>query len=154
MLMDLPPWATPKKWLEMKNALDEVGTFIRQMVKDERAGLNEKSAERDNLMSALLRASDNEAMGKEKIGLSDDEIYGNLFIYNVAGHDTTSNTIAYAVCLLSTDTKIQEWLREEIHSVFGEEENVEKWNYEKDFARLKRCLALMASLVCTLPRQN
>ena len=151
MVMDLPPWATPKKWLEMKNALAEVGSFIRKMVEDERAGKNEKSPERDNLMSALLRASYNEAMGKEKIGLSDDEIYGNLFIYNVAGHDTTSNTIAYAVNLLSTDTNIQEWLREEIRSVFGDEENVEKWNYEKDFPRLKRCLAVMVSLLCTSP---
>ncbi|KAE9365155.1 cytochrome P450 [Stipitochalara longipes BDJ] len=143
MLMELPAWATPKKWLEMKNALEEVGTFFHKMVEDERAGLNEKSPERDNLMSALLRASDNEAMGKGKIGLSDDEIAGNLFIYNVAGHDTTSNTIAYAVALLSTDTTIQEWLREEIRSVFGQADSVEKWNYEKDFPRLKRCLALM-----------
>jgi cytochrome P450 len=149
-LMKFPAWAIPKQWLEMKNALDEVGTFMHKLVEDERAGVNEKSPERDNLMSALLRASDNEAMGKGKIGLSDDEIVGNLFIYNVAGHDTTSNTIAYAVTLLSTDTSVQEWLREEIRSVLGEEEDVEKWDYEKDFPRLKRCLALMVSSLSTM----
>lgn len=145
MLMELPPWATSKKLVEMKNALKEVGTYIRKMVEDERSGINEKSPDRDNLMSALLRASDNEAMGKGKIGLGDEEIVGNLFIYNVAGHDTTSNTLAYAVTLLSTNDNVQEWLREEICTVFVEEDNVESWNYEKDFPRLKRCLALMVS---------
>jgi cytochrome P450 len=145
MAMKLPQWAIPKQWMEMKSVLKEVDTFLRKMVEDERAGLNEKSQERDNLMSALLRASDNEVLGKGKLGLTDEEIVGNLFIYNVAGHDTTSNTLAYAVTLLSTDLKVQEWLREEIHSVFGNEENVEKWNYEESFPQLKRCLALMVS---------
>jgi cytochrome P450 len=146
MLMELPSWATPKKWMEMKNALKEVETFMRKMVEDEREGLNEKSSERDNLMSALLRASDNEVLGQGKLGLNDEEIIGNLFVYNVAGHDTTSNTLAYATTLLSTDSKVQEWLREEIRSVFGDEEDVEMWNYD-DFPRLKRCLALMVSFV-------
>jgi cytochrome P450 len=152
MLMELPPWATPKKWMEMKNALKEVEIFMRKMVEDERKGLNEKSSERDNLMSALLRASDNEVLGKGKIGLNDEEIIGNLFIYNVAGHDTTSNTLAYATTLLSTDSKVQGWLREEIRSVFGDEEDVEMWNYD-DFPRLKRCLALMVSFVCIVHGQ-
>lgn len=152
MLMELPPWATPKKWMEMKNALKEVEIFMRKMVEDERKGLNEKSSERDNLMSALLRASDSEVLGKGKIGLNDEEIIGNLFIYNVAGHDTTSNTLAYATTLLSTDSKVQGWLREEIRSVFGDEEDVEMWNYD-DFPRLKRCLALMVSFVCIVHGQ-
>jgi cytochrome P450 len=146
MLMDLPAWATPTKWIEMKSALKEVGSYIRKMIEDERAGLNEKSPERDNLMSALLRASDNEGTGKGKLGLSDEEIVGNLFIYNVAGHDTTSNTLAYAITLLSTSEDIQEWLREEIQAIFGDENKVRNWNYEKDFPRLKRSMALMVSL--------
>lgn len=145
LIIKLPLWAVPKQITEMKGVLEVVETFLRKMVEDERAGLHEKSQERDNLMSALLRASDVEASGKGKLGLTDEEIVGNLFIYNLAGHDTTSNTLAYAVTLLSTDLGVQEWLREEIHSVFGHEENMEKWNYEESFPKLKRCLALMVT---------
>jgi hypothetical protein len=47
--------------------------------------------------------------------------------------------------MLATDVELQGWLREEIKSVFGVEENLEKWNYEKAFPQLKRCLAIMVS---------
>ncbi|KAE8454619.1 hypothetical protein EG329_000242 [Mollisiaceae sp. DMI_Dod_QoI] len=143
MLMGLPSWAMPKKILEMKLALKEVGDYISAMMERDRAGLSEKGIEGDNLMSVLLKASESEAMGKGRSGLSDEEIIGNLFIYNVAGHDTTANTLAYAVTLLATDPGLQDWLREEINSEFGGEESAQKWDYEKAFPQLKRCLAVM-----------
>jgi len=76
-------------------------------------------------MSVLLKASESEAMGKGRSGLSDEEIIGNLFIYIVAGHDTTANTLAYAVTMLAANVGLQDWLREEISSVFGGEASVE-----------------------------
>ena len=115
MLMGLPAWAMSKKLLEMKWALKEVDDYISKMVEEERNGQSEKLSEQDNLMSVLLKASDSGGRN----GLSDKEIVGNLFVYNVAGHDTTANTVAYAVTLLATDVRLQEWLREEITSVFG-----------------------------------
>jgi cytochrome P450 len=146
MLMGLPSWALPKKFLDMKSALKEAEEYILKMIEEERAGLVEKSSEGDNLMSVLLKASESEAMGKGRMVLSDEEIVGNLFIYNLAGHDTTSNTLAYAVIMLATDAKVQDWLHEEITSVF-EVESVEKWNYERSFHQLKRCLAVLVSLI-------
>jgi hypothetical protein len=41
------------------------------------------------------------------------------------------------------NVRLQEWLREEITSVLGEEESVEKWSYETAFPQLKRYLAVM-----------
>jgi cytochrome P450 len=142
MLMGLPSWAMSEKLLKMKWALKEVDDYIFKMMEEERNGVSKKLlSEQDNLMSVLLKASDDGG----RSGLSDKEIIGNLFIYNVAGHDTTANTIAYAVTLLATDIGLQGWLREEINSVFGGEESVEKWNYETAFPRLKRCFAVMVS---------
>jgi cytochrome P450 len=150
MLMGLPSWAMPKKLVEMKGALKEVEEYISTMMEKERAGLSEKGIEGDNLMSVLLKASESEAMGKERSGLSDQEIIGNLFIYNVAGHDTTANTLAYAVTLAATDFGVQDWLREEIIAEFGGEERVQEWEYEKAFHQLKRCLAVMVSFCSQL----
>jgi len=143
MLMGLPAWAMPKKITEMKTALKDVEDYISAMMEKDRAGLSEKETEGDNLMSVLLKASKSEAIGNERNGLSDQEIIGNLFIYNVAGHDTTANTLAYAVTLLSTDPGLQDWLREEINTEFGSEERLEMWDYENAFPRLKRCIAVL-----------
>jgi cytochrome P450 len=73
-----------KKLLEMKWVLKEVDDYIPKMVEEERNGQSEKLNEQDNLMSVLLKASDSGGRN----GRSDKEIVGNLFIYNVAGHDT------------------------------------------------------------------
>ena len=48
-------------------------------------------------MNAFSRASDAE---KEREGLSDSDFW-DLFIYTVARHDTTANTLAYAVLVLA-----------------------------------------------------
>jgi hypothetical protein len=55
----------------------------------------------------------------------------------------TANTIAYAVALMAMDVRPQEWLGEEITSILGREESMEKWSYETAFPQLKRCLAVM-----------
>lgn len=75
--------------------------------------------------------------------LSDSEISGNLFIYTLGGHDTTANTLAYAVLLLVIHPEWQEWLREELQSILGTDNEVTDWDYEKCFSRSNRCLAVM-----------
>jgi cytochrome P450 len=146
MLMGLPSLVMPRKLLEMKSAMKEVETFIVKMTEEERMGL-EKRPKGDNLLSVLLRASERDVIGKGRIGLSDEKLVGNLFVYNVAGHDTTSNTLAYAITLLATNVHVQDWLREEIGSVFGGEKGIENWDYGSAFPQLKRCLAVMVSLI-------
>jgi cytochrome P450 len=98
-------------------------------------------------MSVLVRANEISISGegKGRSSLSDEEIYGNLFIWNLAGHDTTATVLAYAISLLSINLSVQDWLSEEINHVFGDTPS-EDWNYEEDFPKLKRCLALMVNL--------
>jgi cytochrome P450 len=145
LFMRLPEWMMPGKVREIKNAIMEFKEYMVEMVEEERASISKTSSERDNLMSVLLRASESEGEGKGRSALTDEEIFGNLFIYNLAGHDTTANTLAYAVTMLAADIKWQEWIGEEIRSVFSGKDSVENWEYEEAFPRLKRCLALMVS---------
>ena len=139
LLMGLPSWAMPKKLEEMKSALREFRAYMVEMIEEERESTGEKKSEGDNLLSVLIRSSQSEGRSV----LSDEEIIGNMFIYNLAGHDTTANTLAYAITMLAMDLRIQEWIGEEVLSVFG---NGEEWEYENIFPRLKRCLAVMVSL--------
>jgi cytochrome P450 len=112
--LPIPEWIMPASWLEVKNATAEYRKYMVEILHEERT-LNSKD-KRENLLSAFSRASDAK---KEREGLSDSEIFGNLFIYTVAGHDTTANTLAYAVLVLAIHPKWQEWMREEIREVLG-----------------------------------
>lgn len=136
----LPSTFLPRKMVEVTKAISEFREYMVEMVNEEKASIHQE-AEKDNLLSVLVRISEKDgAQGRN--GLSDEEILGNLFIYNLAGHDTTANTLSYAVTLLASDLHWQSWVREELESVFGKDE-VADWNYKEAFPKLKRCLAVM-----------
>ncbi len=65
----------------------------------------------------------------------------NIFAYNLAGHETTANTVAYALVLLAAHPQYQDWVREEIMQV----QNILAGDYNSSFPRLQRCLAVMVS---------
>lgn len=142
--MPIPDWLAPKSVVIVKLAIKDFKKYMFEMVEEERKAISQMSLESDNLMGVLIRASEaSKNGGSSRSGLTDEEIYGNLFIYNLAGHETTANTLAYAIALLSTNTRCQEWLAEEVRAVLVSEEAVEGWDYEKAFPQLTRCLAVM-----------
>lgn len=96
------------------------------------------------LMSSLVRASLAAGTG----GLSESEIYGNIFMLNFTGHDTTAHTLTFALHLLAAHPDVQSWLCDEIRAVFppsssSSNENENSWDYTTAFPRLTRCLAVM-----------
>ena len=96
-------------------------------------------------MSILVRASDAEKMlGSNARPLTDSEIHGNLFLYNLAGHDTTANTIVYAVILLAIYPEWQDWVAQEVEKV-DNTEGTQSLDYEVVFPQMNRCIALMVS---------
>ena len=96
--------------------------------------------EAGSLMGSFVKAIDTSA-GKS---LSMDEIFGNIFVINFAGHDTTANTLAFMILLLAMHPEVQEWVAEEIKDVFPSAAS--EWSYS-DFARLKRCHAVLVSSI-------
>ena len=133
----------PKGMQDIGLAVKEFKQYMTEMIDRER-WLLEKRAPNDsgNLISSLIRASED---GKAELNsLSDEEIMGNLFIYNLAGHETTANTLAYAILCLSIHPEVQDWLHEEIVSVLrNQKAGIEGWKYEDVFPHLQRCLAAM-----------
>lgn len=120
--ISLPEWCLPSILLKTREATSDLKHHMEEMVEEEPASIHRTGVGSDSLMSALLRASKTEDTGDKlmKNGLTDDEILGNLFIYNLAGHDTTANTLAYAVTWLAIEPSVQNWLREEIVSFLGQ----------------------------------
>jgi len=139
-----PAWMLPHKVIKVGEATGNFKAYMTEMVEEERRSIANGEGDRDNLMSVLVRAAElSKADEKGRNSLTDEEIFGNLFFYNLAGHETTANTLAFAIALMSTNRGVQDWIGEELEAVFGQERNVDKWQYEKAFPQLKRCLALM-----------
>ena len=140
----------PKKLRTLGLAAKEFQMYMEEMLSNQRAGVGERENESPNLMSALVRASEEarrtqDESGSRHLGLSDEEIFGNIFIFNLAGHESTANTIAAALMLLAAHPEYQEWLAEEIQQVTGSLKGAEGWKYEVLYPKLQRCLAVMVS---------
>lgn len=144
----------PKRLRALGVAAQEFQKYMEEMLSHERSMAGKRDTSVPNLMSSLLRASDeakhfNHGNGQATIGLTDDEIYGNIFAFNLAGHETTANTVAFALVLLAANPECQNWLAEEIHQVLVSQSRSEKWAYGEAFPRLQRCLAVMVCQNCS-----
>ncbi|KAK1584969.1 cytochrome P450 [Colletotrichum navitas] len=85
-----------------------------------------------------------------KTHLTEEEIGGNLFVFTIAGFDTTANTLAYAVTLLAAYPEWQTWIQAEIDAVLGPApsgagSDDELPDYAAAYPKLVRCLAIMVS---------
>ncbi|KAJ8090208.1 hypothetical protein PM082_018798 [Marasmius tenuissimus] len=65
-----------------------------------------------DVMSLLVKA--NMASQNERTRMSDEELYAQMLIIFIAGHETTANSISWILLELSRHPKIQEKLRKEI----------------------------------------
>lgn len=141
----------PSSWEKVGRAAAEFKTHMQIMLSEETRLFEEGKAGSGTLMTSFVRAlgvHQKEEARTEKVqqvskGLTVDEIFGNIFVINFAGHDTTANTLAFAMILLAAYPDIQEWVAEEVKKVA--DSSSETWAYEKVFEKLKRCRAVLVS---------
>ncbi|ROW18393.1 hypothetical protein VPNG_00168 [Cytospora leucostoma] len=153
----------PKKLVRVANAARSFKTHMVKMLEDGTSALRENRPGSGGIMSAFVRALDvhirevvTQPTLKEskdgKKGLSVDEIFGNLFVINFAGHDTTANTLAFSMLLLAAHPEVQAWLAEEVASIQAAKDTpVEQWDYNAVFPRLKRCQAVLLETLRVYP---
>ena len=144
----------PKFLRKIGQAAADFKEYMKDMFHDEERYVNNKT-QSFSILSAMLRESDE--MVKKQIktgssrsmsaakGLSESEIYGNIFVYNFAGHDTTAITFSWAVYLLAAHPEFQDWIGAEIsHYVLNDNCSLAS-NFSHLFPKLKRCRAIMVS---------
>lgn len=133
----------PRKWRQVAQAKTDFQAYMTSVYEQTKANvLKSKSStlksEDKNLMNSLVRSS----LAEGSAGLPESEIYGNMFVFNFAGHDTTAHTFSFIVALLAAHPQVQDWMREEISEVF-DKSSPAQFSCAKAFPRLKRCLAVM-----------
>ncbi|KAM0809428.1 hypothetical protein AB5N19_09771 [Seiridium cardinale] len=140
----------PGRWARIGNAGISFKQHMVKMLEDETAALSQGRNGSGGILSGFVRAADlyhhesaaNPDFKGGKKGLSPDEIYGNLFVINFAGHDTTANTLAFATLLLAAHPDVQLWLAVEIKAV-TKDRPIEEWDYKELYPRLNRCRAVI-----------
>ncbi|KAL1643698.1 hypothetical protein SLS58_004713 [Diplodia intermedia] len=162
LMMGLLPkfvWSLPQSLLPKK--LQDFATH-KTTLKDYMVGMVEQTryegSEHANLLSVLVQKNEEARQskgppstgGRLSQGLSDDEMYGNVFIYSFAGHETTAHAVCYAMYMLAAYPDIQDWVAEEAQAVLGTAE-LEDLAYGEVFPRLKRALGVMYETLRLFP---
>lgn len=133
----------PDSMRRIGKAGDDFGMHMQEMLDNELAILNRGEKGSGGLVSSLVRALDVHQKDHTK-GMSAEEIFGNMFVINFAGHDTTANTLAFAMLLLSAYPDVQEWVSGEVNRATAGLKG-EDWDYGTLFPQLIRCRAVMVS---------
>ena len=140
----------PKSFRELYRATLVFQEHMTKAYEGEKQAMMSNDKLENNLMTSLVRAAQANVNQKESTtgthqeGLTEEEVYGNVFVFNFAGHDATANSLAIGICLLATRPDIQDWIAEELNAVLAGVESQES-SYESIFPRLPRCLAVVVS---------
>lgn len=139
-------------------AITSFKQYMTEDYEEERKAFGEKRETRENLMTNLVRASmeqtasDAHDASQRKAGLTREEVFGNMFVFNFAGHDGTAHALNYTFYLLAVHPWVQEWMGEEIRHVF-QDKDISSWDYDS-FPRLNRCLAVLVRVSDVYPPMN
>ena len=139
-------------WARIGQATIDFKYHMAEMVHEEKLAIAEGKPRSATITNGLVRASG--GIGGEEVrndhttftGLTEDEIFGNLFVYNFAGHDTTAIASNWVLYMLAAYPEDQDWVGEELSAVLGERDDkmvVEE--FADLYPKLNRCLALLVS---------
>jgi cytochrome P450 len=152
--MLVPPRHLVYSWLptslrKIGTAAQDFKTHMVKMLDEENKLMNQGEKGTGSLMTSFIRALDTrtkDSGSSASQGLSVDEIFGNIFVINFAGHDTTANTLAFSMLLLAAYPEVQQWVAEEINDVISETASSD-WDYVELFPHLLRCRAVLVSFI-------
>lgn len=141
------PWLPlPKTWRDHLIAAKRLRFLMRQMVDERRSEFREGKIKENIFLNAMIAQSE-ASVTEKSTGLSDGELFGNMFAYSVAGHETTAHTLNYTLHLLAAYPEWQDWIQEEVDQVFKEIPTDEaEISYTEHYPQLKRCIALMVRI--------
>ncbi|KAL9545818.1 hypothetical protein MBANPS3_006962 [Mucor bainieri] len=114
-------WLSPKRQAvhrELEGFVDMLSEVIKKKRRDIASGVQNEHLP-DNEKDVLTLLIENEDKGEG--ALSDEELRSNLHILFLAGHDTTSNALSFALLYLAKYPKIQERARKEILGILGDD---------------------------------
>ncbi|TFK49108.1 cytochrome P450 [Heliocybe sulcata] len=108
----VPKWASSltRRIRRAITAYDELELYMLDMIHERKS--SGKQTDRHDLFNSLLDANEEVLEGEAK--LSDRELLGNIFMFLLAGHETTAHTLCFALGLLACYPEEQDLLYQEV----------------------------------------
>ncbi|GJJ06950.1 hypothetical protein Clacol_001146 [Clathrus columnatus] len=122
-LCAFPKWVInmSKSLREAEKASEELGAYFREMIEERKSVYDIQEQEHHDLFSALIAMN----MGTSKDGLdsqlTDEEVMGNIFIFILAGHETSAHTLCFVLGLLAIEQEEQEKMHQHIISIIPDQ---------------------------------
>jgi cytochrome P450 len=134
-----------KKLAKCYEAYIEFGKYLEEMVAAKKATTKSKATESSDesldvdLISQLLKAqkpSDPSSSDSDQtLSLSESDVMGNLFMFIIAGHETSANSIHFSIILLALHPSLQRKVQHELSAIF-QGRPVSAWSYDVDLKQL------------------
>ncbi|KAF1833939.1 cytochrome P450 [Decorospora gaudefroyi] len=142
----LQAWWTPKSWKAAGEAIINFRSYVVGLMEEERAYMKQGQTDHQHLVARLVRALDaaekaSETEGADAVNMTHEEIVSNLFVYAVAGNDTTAITLTNLIIHMASNQESQDWISEELNHYLPSSDP-ESWSYDT-FKKLKRCNAVI-----------
>ena len=111
--------------------------YMKELVQTKKAQLASGDAELDtDLMSALVRGSQPSMSEKDNApSLTEADVFGNAFIFILAGHETTANSMHFCSVYLAMNRSPQLELQADLDRIL-EGRPVASWDYDRDLPSL------------------
>ncbi|TGO87147.1 hypothetical protein BPOR_0247g00120 [Botrytis porri] len=124
----------PPKWKRIGQATVGFKFCMAEMLKDKKEAIAHGKPRSATFTSSLLRASKEQSQLSSNgsapsgfQGLTEEEIYANLFVYNFAGHDTTAVVLNWTIYLLAAHPEVQDWISKEMNAIITNDINGVNW---------------------------
>nr|XP_016997370.2 probable cytochrome P450 6a23 [Drosophila takahashii] len=114
--------------LRLKFNVQEVEDFYFRIVRETVDYRLKNKEKRNDLMDSLIEMYKKEQAGNTEDGLTFNEVVAQAFLFFVAGFETSSTTIGFALYEMARNQDVQNKVREEINNVLGKHNN--EFTYE------------------------
>ncbi|KAG9228522.1 cytochrome P450 [Amylocarpus encephaloides] len=139
-----------KYFQEILKSSDDFLGYMHTLIGEHKAKIDaesdDDSAGSADLLSSIVRGS----TGNKSASLSEEEMIGNIFIFVLAGHETTASTLQTALILLACEPEMQKEVRKEIGAIWDGKEEGEDLRYE-NYPKMRTIMALMLETLRLYP---
>jgi cytochrome P450 len=121
----------------------EFGRYMQEMILSKRGEIQndpKDATSHTDVISQLVKGYPVKSSQPQTLrALTDSEVVGNLFVFIIAGHETSANSIHFALILPALNPKIQRMVQRELDMIF-EGRPPTSWSYDTDLPRLTSSL--------------
>ena len=109
-LVVLPDWVATRRRQRIQQVVHSLHSLVQKIIDERR----QSGADHGDLLSMLLLTRD-----ESGAGMSDEQVRDETVTMVLAGHETTANTLAWALYLLAENPPVAQALQDEVTGVLG-----------------------------------